>query len=99
MSNLNTDSYSSPRLQYLDSARGIAALCVVFGHFISGTLDSLTSFKFVSSIINHSDSVSFFFVLSGFVLSFKYLHNHRDLNVIHFAIKRVLRLYPARNKS
>ena len=81
-------------LDYLDSARGIAALMVLFYHFINWRYEKLTSMKFASMIANGSDAVSFFFVLSGFVLSYKYIVMKQPLDVRNFLITRFLRLFP-----
>ena len=58
------------RLEYLDSVRGIAALMVVFYHFIGWKWAEEPAFHLSSMIFNGSDAVSFFFVLSGLVLLF-----------------------------
>jgi peptidoglycan/LPS O-acetylase OafA/YrhL len=39
--------------------------------------------------------VNLFFLLSGFVLTFPYIKNGDDLNLLLFYIKRVFRIYPA----
>lgn len=84
-----------PHLGYLDSARGIAALMVLFYHYINWRYDKLTSMKLASMIFNGSDSVSFFFVLSGFVLSYKYIVLKDSLDIRKFFVNRFLRLFPA----
>ncbi len=83
------------RFHYLDSARGIAAMSVLIGHFSESRLRGNFYFNLGSTVINAADAVSFFFVLSGFVLSFKYLHSNKVLDVKQFYYKRILRLYPA----
>jgi len=82
-------------LSYLDSARGIAALMVLFYHFITWHYDNLIYAKLASFIFNGRDAVSFFFVLSGFVLSYKYIVLKKPLDVKKFFINRFLRLFPA----
>ncbi len=82
-------------LGYLDSARGIAALMVLFYHFINWRYEGLMSIKLASFIFNGRDAVSFFFVLSGFVLSYKYIVMKEPLDVRNFFINRFLRLFPA----
>ena len=72
----------------LECFRGYAALCVAAVHFN------------VNSIFHHSPFatglfVSFFFTLSGFVISLNYfdkINNKKDL--VYFVKKRFLRLYP-----
>ena len=79
-------------LDYLDSARGIAALMVLFYHFINWKYDSHTLAKVGSIIANGSDAVSFFFVLSGFVLSYKYVVLRQPLDIKKFYFNRFFRL-------
>jgi len=88
-------NYKTTRIVYLDSVRGIAALMVVFYHFIGWRWPDTLSFHLWSFILNGADAVSFFFVLSGFVLSYKYLHSDIPLNIKKYTFNRVLRLYPA----
>ncbi len=83
------------RLEYLDAVRGIAAMMVVVYHFIGWKWGDYTKYHVASLIFNGSDAVSFFFVLSGFVLSYKYFHSDIKLNLPRFTYKRILRLYPA----
>jgi peptidoglycan/LPS O-acetylase OafA/YrhL len=82
------------RLEYLDSARGIAALMVLFGHFINWEYDHDKSIMVASLVFNAADAVSFFFVLSGMVLSYTYFQTDRKLDVGQFYINRIFRLYP-----
>lgn len=86
---------SNNRIEYLDSIRGIAALMVVVYHFIGWKWPEETTYHVASMIFNGADAVSFFFVLSGFVLSYKYLHNDKSMQTPNFLYKRILRLYPA----
>ena len=86
---------SNHRIEYLDSMRGIAALMVLIYHFIGWKWADQTNFHLASFIFNGSDAVSFFFVLSGFVLSYKYFHSTSQLNISNYIKKRILRLYPA----
>lgn len=83
------------RIIYLDSVRGIAALMVVFYHFMGWHWGDTQSFHLWSFLFNGADAVSFFFVLSGFVLSYKYLHSDAELNIKKYTFNRFLRLYPA----
>lgn len=82
------------RLHYLDSLRGIAAILVVVYHFIGWKWADKLSFKLASILFNGSDAVSFFFVLSGFVLTFKYFNKEGDIKMTDYIYKRILRLYP-----
>jgi peptidoglycan/LPS O-acetylase OafA/YrhL len=83
------------RIDYLDSVRGIAAMMVVVYHFIGGKWSYMPAFHVASMVFNGSDAVSFFFVLSGFVLSFKYLHTAAEINIRQYILNRALRIYPA----
>ncbi|MEZ4885239.1 MAG: acyltransferase [Chitinophagales bacterium] len=85
----------SNRIEYLDSIRGIAAMMVVFYHFIGWHWGETQTFHLASLVFNGADAVSFFFVLSGFVLSYKYLHFDEELNIKKYTYNRVWRLYPA----
>lgn len=83
------------RLHYLDSVRGIAASLVVIYHFIGWRWGERIEFNLASMIFNGADAVSFFFVLSGFVLSYKYFQRDAQLSIKKYVAKRFLRLYPA----
>lgn len=83
------------RLDYLDSVRGIAAMMVVIYHFIGWHWGDHTSYHLASIVFNGADAVSFFFVLSGFVLSYKYFHFDRDIHIKKYVFNRIMRLYPA----
>jgi len=82
-------------LSYLDSVRGIAALMVVAYRFINWKHSDKLWAKLGSIVFNGSDAVSFFFVLSGFVLSYQYIVYNRGLDIRKFYINRFFRLWPA----
>lgn len=88
-------SQSTNRIHYLDSMRGIAAIMVVFYHFISWNYADDIKFKLSAFVFNGSDAVSFFFVLSGLVLSLGLKRNIDSLNIWKYTYKRIFRLYPA----
>lgn len=91
-----TDTANPPRhLPYLDAARGIAALMVLFGHFIGWKYDALPVIKGFNFIFNAADAVSFFFVLSGMVLTYQYVVLGNSLDLRKYAINRFIRLFPA----
>jgi len=83
------------RIYFLDSLRGIAAIMVVFYHFIGWHYPSSLKFHLSSFIFNGSDAVSFFFVLSGLVLSLGLFKTIDKLNIWNYTYRRILRLYPA----
>ena len=69
-------------------------LVVVF-HFISWKWNDTLQFKIAAFIFNGTEAVSFFFVLSGFVLSYSYVNSPRKIEFGRYLYKRILRLYPA----
>jgi len=83
------------RLDYLDSARGIAAFMVLIGHYINWKYEHILAIKLASIVFNANDAVSFFFVLSGMVLSYPYLQYNKKLDIGKFYQSRFFRLYPA----
>jgi|SRR6476661_41928 len=88
---------TAPRIHYLDSVRGLAALAVVFYHFISHRWAWTGWYSWASMIFNGSDAVALFFVLSGLVLSWKYFYPDESLPIDgrhyrHYAVNRVVRL-------
>ncbi len=87
--------YSFVRFHYIDSIRGIAAMMVVIYHFIGWKWPDELSYKLSAFIFNGSDAVSFFFVLSGFVLSYPYIHLGRKYSYIKYVRGRFIRIYPA----
>lgn len=82
-------------LGYLDSARGIAAMMVMYYHYLGWMYEKTLPAMLASIVFNGSDAVSFFFVLSGFVLSYKYVVLNGRLDIKKFFISRWFRLWPA----
>lgn len=84
-----TDTAAKPRLLPLDLARGIAALVVAVYHF-----QELGWFKYPNA--SPPLAVPFFFMLSGFVLSYSYGALIRDgrMRLGGFVRARIARLYP-----
>jgi len=78
------------RFVVLDSWRGLCALLVALYHV------PVTSFFFLNPLVRGSYLfVDFFFVLSGFVISFAYEGRIRDgATAAEFLVKRVGRLWP-----
>ncbi len=93
---LMTETPAAPKhLSYLDSARGIAAIMVMVYHFIVFRYGDELPVKVASIVFNGSDAVSFFFVLSGFVLSYKTVVLGESMDVGRFFVSRFFRLWPA----
>jgi len=93
---------ASERYLFLDGLRGLAALAVVFCHFlvpeespISTTL-SETLPTFLQSLMRHGDlGVEVFFVLSGFVIAYSIRNNRVSPQfAARFALRRAVRLDP-----
>lgn len=89
---------SDTRIHYLDSWRGIAAVSVLLFHLMEPFHNlfngSDVPVKMARIAFDGTDWVSFFFVLSGFALSYGYIISGRALSVSDFYIKRILRIYP-----
>lgn len=87
------------RFEYLDSLRGLAALSVVLSHFF-GAYNIEARVSWIGVIPLHHlvydgyAAVSFFFVLSGFILSYKLFGNTDTIKPIEFAVARLFRIYP-----
>ncbi len=88
---VNTDKH----FKYLDSARGIAAMMVFASHFIAKNFQAKMNVRWFFLVFNGNDAVSFFFVLSGFVLSYKYIVLGKPLDLKKFYLTRIFRLFPA----
>ncbi len=82
-------------LRQLDSARGIAALMVFGMHFFEKKYFGTPTNTYLTILCNGRDAVSFFFVLSGFVLSYKYIILKKPLDLNKFFVSRFFRLWPA----
>ena len=91
----------SNRLVHLECSRGIASIIVLFHHFTLAFMPALTtSFLHGNGIkhtplfvlINGQGAVTFFFVLSGFVLTTKLYRNFSHQALFSSALKRLPRL-------
>ncbi|ELP83954.1 acyltransferase, putative [Entamoeba invadens IP1] len=79
-----------PHFTVLDSLRGICSVIVIMYHLFETYSTSLLDQK-----LNHGYlAVDFFFLLSGFVLSFSYEKVKTNFSSIDFIIKRIIRLQP-----
>jgi peptidoglycan/LPS O-acetylase OafA/YrhL len=85
--------YQKPRLKTLDGLRGFAALSVVLCHITAGVFHSrVIEFSPLNILTNAHAAVIFFFVLSGYVLSYQY-GNNPNYNYSGFLLLRFVRLY------
>ncbi len=94
----NNMSSAKPHYALLDGLRGVAAILVLFYHIFEG-------FAFAESVngagdglittLNHGHiAVDFFFILSGFVISYAYDSRWKEMNVWQFFKRRLIRLHP-----
>ena len=81
---------SKNRFEVLDSFRGISAILVAILHiYVNGYISNTLLIR------NCYLLVDFFFVLSGFIISFGYLHRiQSQYEFIDFMKKRIARIYP-----
>jgi peptidoglycan/LPS O-acetylase OafA/YrhL len=83
-------------LKSLTSLRGLAAMAVVLQHF-SATAQEHANVVIPSLVPHGYVAVDFFFVLSGFIMAYTYLHSFQAQG-IHayrpFLVKRVARVVP-----
>jgi peptidoglycan/LPS O-acetylase OafA/YrhL len=89
------------RFTYLDSTRGLAALSVAIWHFLVTFFDPRQPGIITTSPLHifwYSEAdIIFFFVYSGFVLSYSYTGSQKPLRLssfMRFLIERVFRIYP-----
>ena len=98
----NTSSASfantKPHYELLDGLRGVAAILVVFYHIFEGfSFAELTNGAGSGLIttLNHGHiAVDFFFILSGFVISYAYDNRWKDMTSWKFFKRRLIRLHP-----
>lgn len=85
---------SKPHYELLDGLRGVAALLVVFYHIFEGL--SFAAGGTLITTINHGYlAVDFFFILSGFVISYAYDDRWRTtMTSAAFFKRRLIRLHP-----
>ena len=89
MSDIKFTSLKRPKLYPLTSLRFFAALCVVVLHAANHGLLP----QELVQMFDLSKAVSFFFVLSGFVLG--YANNGRAIDALRFYQARFARVWPA----
>lgn len=86
-----TISQSRPHYEILDGLRGVAAIMVVFFH----VFETFSNGDHTRQIINHGYlAVDFFFMLSGYVISYAYDNRWNQMTLKDFFIRRLVRLQP-----
>ena len=87
-----------PRYEILDGLRGVAALLVVIYHIFEGLAFARATNGVGTGMIttlNHGHiAVDFFFILSGFVISYAYDDRWSKMSVVMFFKRRLIRLHP-----
>ncbi|WP_083477135.1 acyltransferase family protein [Lacinutrix algicola] len=80
------------RIEQLTFTRFVAALLIVVFHFGSG--DSYFNSEYIQFLFKQANvGVSYFFILSGFVMIIAY-HKKNKINFIDYMISRFARIYP-----
>ncbi|MBR6691649.1 MAG: acyltransferase [Bacteroidaceae bacterium] len=102
---MQKDTFSSanfadtkPHYELLDGLRGVAAILVLFYHIFEGFSFAELQNKAGDGIIttlNHGHiAVDFFFILSGFVISYAYDDRWKKMSTWQFFKRRLIRLHP-----
>lgn len=93
-----TSYLKADRLEFLDSLRGLASQSVVLSHFVLAYgIQLKTKLMYYSPFHFFYDgfaAVTFFFVLSGYVLTIS-LERSAEIEIGNFYIKRILRIMPS----
>ena len=96
MQHISSAAYadSKPHYELLDGLRGVAALLVLFYHIFEGL--SFAAGGTPITVINHGYlAVDFFFILSGFVISYAYDDRWgKTMTTGNFFKRRLIRLHP-----
>lgn len=101
MAEAQNSEVSPPRIEALDSIRGLAALVVLLGHCM-GIAEwpfslSWTALPLVNTFFDARSAVTMFFVLSGFVLSLPYFNSAGESRVpapvTLFYLRRGIRIW------
>lgn len=89
---------TKPHYEVLDGLRGVAAILVVFYHIFEGFAFAEGTNGAGDGIIrtlNHGHiAVDFFFILSGFVISYAYDDRWGRMSIGNFFKRRLIRLHP-----
>ena len=98
--NISSASFANtkPHYELLDGLRGVAAILVVFYHIFEGfSFTELTNGvgSGLITTLNHGHiAVDFFFILSGFVISYAYDNRWQEMSTWQFFKRRLIRLHP-----
>ena len=98
--NISSASFANTKAHYelLDGLRGVAAILVVFYHIFEGfSFAELTNGagSGIITTLNHGHiAVDFFFILSGFVISYAYDNRWQEVGTWQFFKRRLIRLHP-----
>jgi peptidoglycan/LPS O-acetylase OafA/YrhL len=82
------------KVGYLEGLRGVAALFVVIFHFLEMSYPRVLQNDFFNFFFNGFFSVCLFFVLSAYVLTFKYFQTQDPQIAKSGAVRRYFRLLP-----
>ena len=89
---------AKPHYELLDGLRGVAAILVLFYHVFEGLAFAEATNGVGSGLIttlNHGHiAVDFFFILSGFVISYAYDDRWAKMSTWQFFKRRLVRLHP-----
>jgi peptidoglycan/LPS O-acetylase OafA/YrhL len=89
---------TKPHYELLDGLRGVAAILVLFYHVFEGLAFAEATNGAGSGLIttlNHGHiAVDFFFILSGFVISYAYDDRWKNMTLGGFLKRRLIRLHP-----
>lgn len=84
-------SQSRSHYEILDGLRGVAAIMVIFFH----VFETFSNGDHTKQFINHGYlAVDFFFMLSGYVISYAYDNRWNQMTLKDFFIRRLVRLQP-----
>ncbi len=84
---------TKPHYELLDGLRGVAALMVVWYHVFEGY--AFAGGTLIEGVNHGYLAVDFFFMLSGFVISYAYDDRwHKSLTMKEFFKRRLIRLHP-----
>ena len=91
MNDIRDLNRSKPHYEILDGLRGVAAVLVVFFH----VFEIHSHGDHSKQIINHGYlAVDFFFMLSGYVISYAYDDRWNRMSLKDFFKRRIIRLHP-----